>query len=407
MCGLAQSNTLTKEHLPPLCAMPAQVLQALMEQPGLQQTQLVAFEQFCIRDTLGDLTHLPKELRPAVARVNTHTYNSGVFFSKLRAAPLKPFQDNALARKRLRRLLHKWGDVPLWVSEFGTGRGALQLARHIVKDLATLLPSAWVYWQAVEGLGAGWGLLEMPMRHPDAAGAEGGTGSDAAESGSAAAAAEVTAAAAVSGRPEVAAPQAGASSASLEGNSVQQQQQQQQQQQAQASSAVLHPNYFVLQFLIQAVPVGSRLCRVKGCGRRAVAVWRPGTSTGQGSWSFLYMNPSSKLHTFIIAASSFPAVSPGATAAAGGCRAGVGQAGSSGTAGGGAGQATAAPHKLAKVVVTLLGVSGLEPMTVQGGLSKAQLSAGWQTFSKDWEVAGIGGCVVEVPAGHLCRVDCH
>jgi hypothetical protein len=383
-----------------------QVLRALTEEPGLQQTQLAAFEQFCIRDTLGDLTRLPRELRPAVARVNTHTYNSGVFFSKLRAAPLKPFQDNALARSRLRRLLHKWGDVPLWVSEFGTGRGALQLARHIVKDLATLLPSAWVYWQAVEDLGAGWGLLEMPMRRPEAvsaAGAECRTGGGASGPGSApaAAAAEVMAAAAASGRPEVAVSQAGSSSAGLEGSPAPQQQ-----QQAKASSAVLHPNYFVLQFLIQAVPVGSRLCRVKGCGRRAVAVWRPETSTGQGSWSLLYINPSSKPHTFAVTASSFPAVLPAAvTAAAGGSGAGVGQARSHGTAGDGAAQATAAPHQLTKVVVTLLDVAGLQPVKVQGGLSKAQLSAGWQTLSQG--VGGSSGCVVEVPAGHLCRVDCH
>jgi hypothetical protein len=53
--------------------------------------------------------------------------------------------------------------LPLWVSEFGTGRGAATLAEHIVRDLATLLPCAWVYWQAVEDEGSGWGLVEAPI----------------------------------------------------------------------------------------------------------------------------------------------------------------------------------------------------------------------------------------------------
>jgi hypothetical protein len=69
------------------------------------------------------------------------------------------------------RLLHKWGDVrlPLWVSEFGTGRGALQLARHIVKDLSTLLPSAWVYWQV--GLIGVWLLFVFAGSHTETVGA--------------------------------------------------------------------------------------------------------------------------------------------------------------------------------------------------------------------------------------------
>lgn len=97
------------------------MLRALQEQPGLQDTELIAFEQFCIRDTLTDLHHVPKELRSAIARVNTHTYDSSTFFHGA-AKPLVLLQDNKLARQRLRKLLHKWDNKPLWVSEFGTGR---------------------------------------------------------------------------------------------------------------------------------------------------------------------------------------------------------------------------------------------------------------------------------------------
>jgi hypothetical protein len=57
-----------------------QVLRALAQQPGLQDTQLSAFEQFCCHDTLTDLQRMPKDLWPAVHRVNTHTYTSKHFF---------------------------------------------------------------------------------------------------------------------------------------------------------------------------------------------------------------------------------------------------------------------------------------------------------------------------------------
>lgn len=56
-------------------------------------------------------------------------------------------QDNTLLwRRLLRRRLQEHSRKPLWVSEFGTGRGPLALAKQVVKDLATLHPTAWVYW---------------------------------------------------------------------------------------------------------------------------------------------------------------------------------------------------------------------------------------------------------------------
>lgn len=311
---------------------------------------------------------------------------SGVFFSKLRAALLKPFQDNRLARQRLRRLLHKWGDVPLWVSEFGTGRGALQLARHILKDLSTLLPSAWVYWQAVEDLGAGWGLLEMPLQHPTTTAACGGGVADgsAAEKVAAGAAADGRSAAENAARGQVdragaaAVPNAGASASggSLEGGKDEGP------QEPSAAQAVLHPNYFVLHFLVQAVPVGSRLCALKGLGRRGVAVWRPasGAAGGQhGCWSVLCINPSArKARRFRVVPSSFPAV--------------LGEEEG--------GPAAAAPPP-SKVNVTLLDVAGQQPVTVAAGASLPQLAAGWRTPAP-LELAADGGAVVEVPPGHLC-----
>jgi hypothetical protein len=392
-----------------------QVLRALLQQPTLQRTRLVVFDQFCIRDTLGDLRHLPKDLRPAVGRVNTHTYNSSVFFSKLRAAPLVPFQDSTLARKRLQRLLlRKFGGASLWVSEFGTGRGALQLARHIVKDLATLLPSAWVYWQAVEDMGANWGLMEMPMQHPDRAAAgdaaagtaaEAGPGCDA--TGGVAAGAEGAAgcslapkapAAAQDG--EVSAVRTVSGSASSEG--VQRQQQGQQQQLAQA---VLHPNYFVVQSLMQALPVGSCLCRINGFGKRGFAVWHPPGSAaaagGGARWSLVFVNPNSKEISFRVSASSFRAARP--TAATQGGLSGAAARGHQGESAADVVVGAAAISRVEKLLLHLLDVGGLVPQTVQGGLSRVQAAGQWQ--KGELELGVDGGCDVSVPPGHLCRVD--
>ncbi|TMC02661.1 MAG: hypothetical protein E6J41_29570 [Chloroflexi bacterium] len=55
----------------------------------------------------------------------------------------------------------------LWMSEFGTGGAAadmasgLTLASTIAADMRWLRPTAWVNWQPVEGSG-GWGLFEAP-----------------------------------------------------------------------------------------------------------------------------------------------------------------------------------------------------------------------------------------------------
>lgn len=137
----------------------------------------------------------------------------------------------------------------MWISEFGTGRGALQLAKQIVMDCATLLPAAWVYWQAVEDVGSGWGLLERPITHPQQPGGAAGSG------GGQAAVSE-------------------GGEAGSTGDSP-------------AAAIVLHPNFWVLQFLVRAVPVGSRLCQVKGFGSRGFGVQLPSQR-----WRLVYLNAS-------------------------------------------------------------------------------------------------------------------
>lgn len=58
----------------------------------------------------------------------------------------------------------------VWMSEYGplNWNGdehdvALGVARHITLDINDLHPSAWCYWQALEGPGSLWGLLQTPL----------------------------------------------------------------------------------------------------------------------------------------------------------------------------------------------------------------------------------------------------
>lgn len=137
-----------------------QVLRALLRQPGLADTQLVAPEQFCVHDTLADCRRLPADLWQGVARVNTHTYTSRDFFGRKALPPLVWWQDSMMWRRALTKLLAKQ-NKPLWVSEYGTGRGPVTLAHQVMHDLLTLRPRAWVFWQAVEDAGSSWGLLQV------------------------------------------------------------------------------------------------------------------------------------------------------------------------------------------------------------------------------------------------------
>lgn len=71
------------------------------------------------------------------------------------------------------RYLFRWiVKKPIWMSEFGMGgpntiETGLNLAKQIFRDLNTLQPEAWIYWQAVEDLSYnGWGLIQVPFNNP-------------------------------------------------------------------------------------------------------------------------------------------------------------------------------------------------------------------------------------------------
>lgn len=78
------------------------------------------------------------------------------------------FDDLNLIRYLFRWIVKK----PIWMSEFGIGgpntiETGLNLAKQIFRDLYTLQPEAWIYWQAVEDISDnGWGLIQVPFNDP-------------------------------------------------------------------------------------------------------------------------------------------------------------------------------------------------------------------------------------------------
>lgn len=73
----------------------------------------------------------------------------------------------------LRKIFRGMTSRPIWMSEFGMGGpntidNSLKLARQIYRDLDTLSPEAWIYWQVIEYTGEeGWGLVHMSFSNPD------------------------------------------------------------------------------------------------------------------------------------------------------------------------------------------------------------------------------------------------
>ncbi len=86
---------------------------------------------------------LSEQAKAQVFRVNTHCYGGNSQRSVLHRA--------TRSGKRL------------WMSEYGDGDASgMTMARQIVRDLRQMMPTAWVYWQAIDG-GWGWGCLDVDL----------------------------------------------------------------------------------------------------------------------------------------------------------------------------------------------------------------------------------------------------
>ncbi len=102
-------------------------------------TRIAAPDDNSIDETVRTWQSYKALSRELVHQIDTHSYSGN-------------------QRSALRRAAAQGGKV-LWMSEYGDGdAGGMTMARRIVEDMRELRPAAWVYWQAVDGVG-GWGFL--------------------------------------------------------------------------------------------------------------------------------------------------------------------------------------------------------------------------------------------------------
>ncbi len=86
---------------------------------------------------------LSTEAKAAVYRLNTHCYGG-----------TSQHWVNHRATRDAKRL---------WMSEYGDGDATgMTTAHQMVKDLREMMPTAWVYWQVIDG-GSGWGCIDMDL----------------------------------------------------------------------------------------------------------------------------------------------------------------------------------------------------------------------------------------------------
>ena len=106
-------------------------------------TRLAAPDDNSIDETVRTWQSYNAPAREHVQQIDTHSYSGN-------------------QRIALRRAAIQGGKV-LWMSEYGDGDATgMTMARRILQDMRDLRPAAWVYWQAVDGVG-GWGFLANKM----------------------------------------------------------------------------------------------------------------------------------------------------------------------------------------------------------------------------------------------------
>jgi len=128
------------------------VLRAALDKQGLADTPISASDETSYSQGLKTWKSYDAATKALVGQVNVHGYEG---------------------TKGPRRELHEAVVVqdkkPLWNTEYGDREGnGLQMARCIHLDFRDLRPTAWSYWQAVDGGlngkgGSGWGLFDADM----------------------------------------------------------------------------------------------------------------------------------------------------------------------------------------------------------------------------------------------------
>jgi O-glycosyl hydrolase len=109
------------------------------------KTILSAPDSNSIDNAVSAYRSFSQATKALISRINTHSYGG---------SQRKALYELALAD-------HKG----LWMSEYGDGDASgMDLAHRIVEDIRGLKPTAWVFWQVVDG-GGGWGCLSAPLNN--------------------------------------------------------------------------------------------------------------------------------------------------------------------------------------------------------------------------------------------------
>jgi galactan endo-1,6-beta-galactosidase len=119
-------------------------LRSELNSRGLSSTLISSSDENTYDDALATWNALPASARSNINRVNVHGYQNG----------------NG-KRDGLYSAVHGAGKK-LWNSEYGSGDATgKELASNLILDFRWLHPTAWVYWQVLDG--GGWGLLDADL----------------------------------------------------------------------------------------------------------------------------------------------------------------------------------------------------------------------------------------------------
>ncbi|MEK7948945.1 glycoside hydrolase [Luteolibacter soli] len=126
---------------PPQQARVLPLLREQLDKQGLKSLPISASEETYYDHAISTWQSFDAKTRSLIGQVNVHGY-----------------QEAKGDRAKLYRLVHQEGGKRLWNSEYGDGDpSGLQMARNLHRDLATLKPTSWSYWQPIDG--GGWGLI--------------------------------------------------------------------------------------------------------------------------------------------------------------------------------------------------------------------------------------------------------
>jgi O-glycosyl hydrolase len=111
---------------------------AALARRGITATTVAASDESLISDAVNTTGFYDRTALGYLSKINTHSYGGG------NRTQLSTFAASA--------------GKDLWLSEYGDGDASgMQLSRQILTDVNGLHPTAWVYWQVVDG--GGWGLM--------------------------------------------------------------------------------------------------------------------------------------------------------------------------------------------------------------------------------------------------------